>query len=505
MPVVGLTGPLAPHPRRPSRLATIAVCIFLFTWIVHPAASQVLSYAHVDETRSPTGGVAGQIDAGFNLYWSLSDVNQQLRSGRAVDLLILSGRSSWLSTNLAIAQGVLADHILLVPTDMGTPGATATLSLPKVSSDLSANPVTEKSVQIHLLRLPSGASTKVSNTVRAIDDLANGPEGALAFVCSQDPLKDLPQVLAEKLAPRNWGVLYVFQNCLALWHGMPDNTANKQRNEEAIEERKATGYRIVTLVVNGSSLVTERTRPGQTVEASKSADKLGDLMLAETLEQHWQLEESQAKYESALTSTDETVLQRATDGIDRVLPWRTAYKWFSRFVRWFSRLILLVIAILLFLAARRRLRSRRGRMVLRVESLVASGAIPDFAMHVQRKELELSQLVGETLLADAGEMRIFAPPASQALKLDSLPSLSVSKVDVKSVLVWAQALWEYFGARRLMVWVGELSNRTMIRASIESGWTSQGDWMFEADTEEEAAWQLVTWAAGHDAADSSGQ
>ena len=491
MPVVGLTGPLAPHRQRPLRLATMAVWIFLFTWIVQPAASQVLSYAHVDETQSPTGGVAGQIDAGFNLYWSLSDVNQQLRSGRAVDLLILSGSSSWLSTNLAIAQGVLADHILLVPTDMGTPGATATLSLPKVSSDLSASPVTEKSVQIQLLRLPSGASTKVSDTVRAIDDLANGPEGALAFVCSQDPLKDLPRALAEKLAPRNWGVLYVFQNCLALWHGMPDNTANKQRNEVAIEERKATGYRIVTLVVNGSSLVTERTRPGETIEAGKSADKLGDLMLAETLEQHWQLEESQAKYESALTSTDETVLQRAADGIDRVLPWRTAYKWSSR-------LILVVVVISLFFVAHSRLGSRRGPMVLRVESLAGSEAMPNFAMHLNRQEQMLSQLVGESLWTNAGATRMFAPPLSQALKVDTLPSLSVSKVDVKSAFVWAQTFIEYFRARRLVVWVGQLSNRITVRGSIESGWTNQGDCTFEAETEVEAAWQVVTWAAGHD-------
>jgi hypothetical protein len=499
MQAVGFTSFLASQRRALWAGGKTAFCIVVLAFAVQPGGSQVLSYAHIDETSSSAGSSADQIEAGFNLYWSLYDVNQQMLSGRAVDLLLLSGTASSVSAHMAIANGVLADTILVAPLDTALSALPSTPNSFKQIKDLSAGPAMEKNVQIHLLRLPSGAAAKVTDILGQIATLSPGPEGTLVFVCAPDPLTDLPKALAAESVPRDWQALYFFQKCLALWRGTPHNNSlvNEKRNMQPLEQIRPGGYRIVTLPADGPTVITERGRPGEASQTEQSADKMGSLVLAETLEEHGRLEESQAKYELALASKDHAVRSRATSGLNRVLHRRDVWKWWSR-------LILIVALILLFAAARYLhlwLRRRRGRLVLRVENLVASGAMPNFVMHVQQQEKVLAEVVGESFLTgtEDDEITVFAPPPSQTLDLRALPSLSISKVDVKSVLVWVQAFGEYFSRRRLVVWVGMLSRHVMVRAAIESGWIRQSDWAFEAETEEEAAWQLVTWAAGYDA------
>src|SRR5690348_11571714 len=102
MQAVGLTGFLASRWRALSPSGKKTVCVLAIAWAVQPGAAQVLSYAHVQENPSPAGHVADQIDAGFTLYWSLYDVNQQMQSGRAVDFLLLSGPASSVSEHVAI-------------------------------------------------------------------------------------------------------------------------------------------------------------------------------------------------------------------------------------------------------------------------------------------------------------------------------------------------------------------------------------------------------------------
>ncbi|HEY6252474.1 MAG TPA: hypothetical protein VI685_21170 [Candidatus Angelobacter sp.] len=493
MQAVRLTGFLASRWRALWAGGRIVACI-LAIWAVQPAASQVLSYAHIDETPWSAGNPAAQIDAGFTLYWSLYDINQQMRSGRAVDFLLLSGTAATVSAHVAITNGVLADTILVAPADGLLGALPSTSSFSKQIKDLSAGAAMEKNVQISLLRLPAGAAGRINYTLQQIAALPMGPEGALAFVCAPDPLTDLPKAFARNPTLAEWSALYFFQNCLALWRRNPHNQlANKKRNMMPLEQTRDGGYRIVTLPADGSAVITERGWPGEASQTELPADKMGDLVLAEALEEHGRLEESQAKFESALASKDMAVRSRATSGIDRVLHQRAAWTWWSR-------LILVAAVILPFAVAHFWLRRRRGRMVLHVEDLVASGARADFVMHVQRQERALAEVIGESFLTgtDDAERTVFAPPPSQTLNLSALPGLSVSKVDVKSVLVWVQVFAEYFSRRRLVVWVGTLSKRVMIRAAIESGWTRQNDWAFEADTDEEAAWQLVTWAAGYD-------
>lgn len=501
MQAVGLTGFLASQWRALWAGGKTAICI-LAIWAVQPATSQVLSYAHIDETPSSAGNQAAQIDAGFTLYWSLYDVNQEMRRGRAVDFLLLSGAASTVSAHVAITNGILADTILVAPIDTALGALPSTPSFSKQIKDLSAGPVMQKNVQISLLRLPAGAAGKINEILHRIAGLPMGSEGALAFVCAPDPLTDLPKALSGESAPRGWQTLYFFQNCLALWQGKPDNQiANEKRNMLPLEQIRTGGYRMVTLPPDGPAVITERSRSGEASKTEPSADKMGDLVLAEAFEKHGRLEESEAKYELALVSTDEAVRRRAVSGLERVFHRLNLWNWLSRLV-----LLLIGIAIGTVLSVgaldlHSLLLRRRGAMILRVESLVKvkAQAMPEFVMHVQRQEKELLEVVGESFLARGDATTILVPPPSQLFPLDDLPSLSIAKVDVKSVLQWIRALVEYFDTRHLVVWVGTLSTQVMLRASIQSGWTTQSHCTLQAETEEDAAWQLVTWAVGFDA------
>jgi hypothetical protein len=351
----------------------------------------------------------------------------------------------------------------------------------------------KKGVQIRLIRLPPGGAAKLSAVADQISGLSTGPAGALVFVCSPDPLIGLPNALGEESTQVHWTALYFFQNCLALWHAVGNKT-NQTKDTIPAATSDIKGYRLITVTSGGAIAITDRSRPAEPSRVEPSPDKIGDLMLAEALEHHCRLQEAEAKYESALASSSDAVRDRAAAGINRVLRRLNVWKWLLPLIMLAG---LLSVLILLHLW----LRQRRGRLVLRVENLTDSASLPNFALYVQQQERVLAEIVGEALLADTSdaERTVFAPPPSEILNLSALPSLSISKVDVKSVLVWIQVLGEYFSTRRLVVWVGKLSRRVMVRAAIESGWTRQEDLSFEAETEEDAAWQLVTWASGYDA------
>jgi hypothetical protein len=121
-----------------------------------------------------------------------------------------------------------------------------------------------------------------------------------------------------------------------------------------------------------------------------------------------------------------------------------------------------------------------------------------FRLHIQRQTREMMELVSDStyFLSEGPSGGQLLRPLKETFGLGELPDLTIMKVEVKKILEWVYAIRRYILRRRLVVSVGRLSRSVLITASIESGWRTQAEWSDEAESEELAAWNLVTRVRG---------